>query len=121
VFKSNAALGIEKEQIAKRQAWQSYIEANFGVQSVSVATSRPPLLWAAPGHRRDRRLLRDLPDVAAGIADAGGAHAPWPIHWAVQQLHSAGGQLRAHGIHVIHLDSELEAGSDLATPLLKAR
>jgi len=38
VFKSNAAkavyaaLGIEKEQIAKRQPWMSYIEANFGVQ-----------------------------------------------------------------------------------------
>lgn len=38
MFKSNAAkavyaaLGIEKEQIAKRQAWQSYIESNFGVQ-----------------------------------------------------------------------------------------
>jgi len=38
VFKSNAAtavyaaLGIEKEQIAKRQPWMSYIESNFGVQ-----------------------------------------------------------------------------------------
>lgn len=38
VFKANAAkavyaaLGIEKEQIARRQAWQSYIESNFGVQ-----------------------------------------------------------------------------------------
>lgn len=27
-----AALGIRKEQIAKRQAWQSYIETNFNVQ-----------------------------------------------------------------------------------------
>jgi hypothetical protein len=38
VFRANqalqiyAALGITKEQIAKRQAWQSYIETNFNVQ-----------------------------------------------------------------------------------------
>jgi putative transposase len=38
IFKANAAkaiyaaLQIKKEQIAKRQAWQSYIESNFGLQ-----------------------------------------------------------------------------------------
>jgi len=36
-----------------------------------------------------RPLLRDLPDVAAGIAEAGGSHAPRAIHRAVEQLHSA--------------------------------
>ena len=28
----DAALGIQKEQIQRRQAWQSYIETNFNVQ-----------------------------------------------------------------------------------------
>jgi len=57
VFKANvakavyAALGITKEQIAKRQAWQSYIESNFGLQRrladfhFAKATSWPEL-WA---------------------------------------------------------------------------
>jgi transposase-like protein len=57
VFKANTAkavytaLGITKEQIAKRQAWQSYIESNFGLQRrladfyFAKATSWPEL-WA---------------------------------------------------------------------------
>ncbi len=57
VFRANpakavyAALGIRKEQIAKRQAWQSYIEANFGLQKrladYHFAKARSwPELWA---------------------------------------------------------------------------
>src|SRR5436305_15331076 len=93
-------------------------EASCSPYPMSVATLLPPLLWAGPGHRPDRRLLRDLPDVAAGIAEAGAAHAPWPIQRAVQQVHSACGQLRAHRTDAIHVDIRRLARPP-ARPLLR--
>jgi hypothetical protein len=36
-----------------------------------------------------RELLRDLPDMAVGIGEAGRAHSPFPVHRAVEQLHAA--------------------------------
>jgi hypothetical protein len=58
-----------------------------------------------------QRLLRDLPDVAGGIAEARGSDTPRAIHRAVQQLDSPLGQLGAHRIHVVDVDRELEAGA----------
>jgi len=57
------------------------------------------------------QVLRDLPDMAAGIGEAGRPYSPGPVHRAVEQLHSAAGQLRAHGIHIINPDGEFEAGT----------
>jgi hypothetical protein len=37
--------------------------------------------------------MGNLPNVAAGIHEASGSYSPRPIHRAVQQLHSASGQL----------------------------
>jgi transposase len=61
-----AALGIQKEQIAKRQAWQSYIETQFNVQRrmadyyFARAQSWQGLLTAqtrgSPMHLTNRRL-----------------------------------------------------------------
>jgi len=37
------------------------------------------------------RLSGDLPDMPAGVFEAGGTDAPGPVHWAVQQFHAARG------------------------------
>jgi hypothetical protein len=44
-----------------------------------------------PGKRSDQELLRNLPDMAAGIFKAGSPYAPGSIDRAVQELHSASG------------------------------
>jgi hypothetical protein len=49
--------------------------------------------------------------MAAGIDEAGSSDAPRPIHRAVQELHTAFGQLGADGVDVIDRDRELEAGT----------
>ena len=64
------------------------------------------------GSRASRELLRDLPDVPAGILEAGRSRSPGSIHGSVQQLHAACGQLRAHCIHVIHLEGRHDEGRD---------
>ena len=58
--------------------------------------------------------LRDLPDVAARIAEAGRPDAPRPIHRAVEELHSPLRQLGAHGIDVVDREREDRPGSGLA-------
>src|ERR1700730_13980592 len=53
--------------------------------------------------------LRELPDVTTWIGEAGRADSPWSIHRAIQQFHSAGFQLGARCVYVMHRDGELEA------------
>ena len=54
-------------------------------------------------------LFGDLPDMTAGVHKAGGTDTPGTIHWAVEQVYAARGQLLAHGIHVFHGDGEHQA------------
>jgi hypothetical protein len=56
-----------------------------------------------------QRLVGDLPDVAARIAEAGGADSPGAIHRPVQQLDPARFQLLAHCIHVVDAERELKS------------
>ena len=61
--------------------------------------------------RHGLMLLGDLPDVAAGIAEAGGADPPGTIHRTVQQFDSAALQFVDHRIHVVYTERELEPGT----------
>src|SRR5438309_10068187 len=72
-------------------------------RALSTASSAWPLRPV-----RLEELLRDLPDVAVGIGEAGGTHSPITVHRAVEQRYAALNQFRAHGIRVIHPDGELE-------------
>ena len=56
-------------------------------------------------------LVRDLPDLAGGIAEAGGPHAPRPIDRAVQQGHAAGDEICAGRVDVVDRDRELQPGA----------
>src|SRR3954468_17063403 len=51
-------------------------------------------------------LLRDLPDEAAGVAEAGGADAPRAIHRPVEELHSPRPKGLAHRVDIVHRDRE---------------
>ena len=55
-------------------------------------------------------LLRDLPYVSAGVAEARGADAPWPVHRPVEQFDAPFSQLLAGRVDV--LDAERELGAD---------
>lgn len=61
------------------------------------------------------QLLRDLPDMAGRVGEAGGAHTPLPVHRPVDEVDSPAGELVADGIDVIHEDRELQARSGIAT------
>jgi len=79
-----------------------------------MAMTARSLVWGTRGEADvlafgSRQIRRDLPDVAAGVGEAGRTHSPGPVHRAVEQLHSAPGQFRAYRIHVIDTDGELEA------------
>jgi hypothetical protein len=52
--------------------------------------------------------MGDLPDVAARIAEAGGADPPRTIHRTVQQFDSAALQVVDRRIHVVYTECELE-------------
>src|SRR5260370_12283171 len=65
--------------------------------------------WSRRSTPRSRQRLRELPDVATWIGEASGADSPRAIHWAVQQLDAAGGQLSTGCIHIVHRDRELES------------
>ena len=65
-------LGVVKHEIARRQAWQNYIEANFGIQrrladwDFAHATTWPELLavhdhWVAEHNYQDHYAHRDRP------------------------------------------------------------
>ena len=54
-------------------------------------------------------VLRDLPDMAVGIGERGGAHPPLPVDRAVEQLDAAVRQLRDDGVRVLDKDRELDA------------
>jgi hypothetical protein len=79
--------------------------------AVRLATSSPSPTFADEDTRRMPlralglgEIRRDLPDMAAGIGEAGSAHSPCPVHRAVEQRHFAPIQLRAYCIHIIHMD-----------------
>ncbi len=57
-------------------------------------------------------VLAHLPDVAGGVGEAGGAHAPRPVHRAVEQRHAVLSQLGARRVHVVdeHGEGEPRAG-----------
>jgi hypothetical protein len=112
--------------IAERPAHYPAIDLDRGVVSHFLKERRQPcsrgqvsicprIMTGTDGatERRQppRRLLRYLPNVAAGIAEARGSDAPWAINRAVQELHSPLGQVGAHGIHAVDVDRELNAGS----------
>src|SRR4051812_24120167 len=59
-------------------------------------------------------LVRDLPDVPARVAEACSSYPPWPVHRAVQQHHTSGGELGAQGIYVLHLNGEHHPRAGLA-------
>lgn len=48
-------------------------------------------------------LVRDLPDVSAGVLKAGRANAPWSINRAVEQCDTPLCQLLAHRVNVVHV------------------
>ena len=56
---------------------------------------------------------RDLPDVAVGIGECRGAHAPVAVDRAVQELDAARPQLRADRVRVVDPDRQLEARAAL--------
>src|SRR5439155_15638148 len=51
----------------------------------------------------------DLPDVPAGIAEAGRADAPRSVDRAAQEVDAAPGELLARRVDVLHPERELEA------------
>jgi hypothetical protein len=55
------------------------------------------------------QFLRDLPDVAVGIREAGGAHSPGPVDRAVEQYNLARSEGVAYRVCVVHPDRELHA------------
>ena len=60
-----------------------------------------------PSAVRGRKLLGDLPDVAARVGEGRRPHAPVPVGRTGQRAHAASGDLRAHRVHVIDDDREL--------------
>ena len=56
-------------------------------------------------------LVRDLPDVSAGVAKARRADPPRPIHRPVQQLDPAFAQPLAYRVHVLDAKRELKANA----------
>src|SRR5687767_10289726 len=79
---------------------------------IAPSPTTPTLRISAIGGRS--YLPRDLPDVAAGVAKAGGSDSPGTIDRAVEELDAPPGQLGAHRVDVFHLDRELKTRARLA-------
>ena len=61
-------------------------------------------------------LLEIDATLAVAKADlSDGGHVDRVVNWAVWQFHSRTGQLGANGVHVVHVDRELHAGSSTET------